>query len=340
MRRRSVVVDGRGRRLLDDLLVAALDRALPLGQRDDVAVGVAEHLDLDVAAALDVALAEHGAVAERRRRLALGGGERVVELGGRAHDAHAAPAAAGRRLDEHREADRRDVVGALDAWSRGAPARRRARISALASIFEPIAAIAAGGGPIHVRPASIDGLGERGRLGEEAVAGVDGVGARPPGGVDEQVDAQVRVGGRVARQVHGGVARADVERAVVGVAEHGDGPDAELAGTCGRCGRRSRPGWRSGRCGSSSTSARLRVAADIQHCVFGRDLQNRSAWSGHVAMSQVHDAAISSALRGVTGAEPPGITSGTRRSRAGRGPRCCGPPTGRCRARCGCRGGR
>ena len=39
----------------------------------------------------------------------------------------------------------------LESGSTGTPA---ARISALASIFEPIAAIAAGGGPIHVSPAS------------------------------------------------------------------------------------------------------------------------------------------------------------------------------------------
>ena len=36
--------------------------------------------------------------------------------------------------------------------STGTPA---ARIIALAPIFEPIASIAAGGGPIHVRPASV-----------------------------------------------------------------------------------------------------------------------------------------------------------------------------------------
>ena len=130
---------------------------------------------------------------------------------GDAHDAHAPPAAAGRRLDEQREADRGGVVGALDGGVGQHRARRRRRISALASIFEPIAAIAAGGGPIHVSPASMTAWANARRLGEEAVAGVDGVGAGPAGGVDEQVAAQVRVGGRVARQVHGGVARADVQ---------------------------------------------------------------------------------------------------------------------------------
>ena len=40
-----------GRRLLDDLLVTALDRALPLADGPDGAVPVGHHLDLDVAAA-------------------------------------------------------------------------------------------------------------------------------------------------------------------------------------------------------------------------------------------------------------------------------------------------
>jgi hypothetical protein len=43
----------RGRRLLDHLLVAALERAVALEQVDRVPVAVGEHLDLDVARALD-----------------------------------------------------------------------------------------------------------------------------------------------------------------------------------------------------------------------------------------------------------------------------------------------
>ena len=54
----------RGRRLLDDLLVPALDAALPLEQRHRVPVGVGQHLDLDVAGVGHVALEEDGAVAE------------------------------------------------------------------------------------------------------------------------------------------------------------------------------------------------------------------------------------------------------------------------------------
>ena len=66
---------------------------------------VGEELDLDVARPLDVALEEHRVVAEPCQRLALRGLDRVVELLGRADDAHPAPAAAGRGLDDQREPD-------------------------------------------------------------------------------------------------------------------------------------------------------------------------------------------------------------------------------------------
>src|SRR5262249_40440432 len=55
---------GRGS-LLDHLLVAPLDRALALAEMDDGALCVAEHLDLDVAGTLDVALDQQRVVAER-----------------------------------------------------------------------------------------------------------------------------------------------------------------------------------------------------------------------------------------------------------------------------------
>ena len=55
----------RARRFLDHLLVAALDRAFPLAEIDDVAVFVAEHLDFDVAGIDDEFLDEDAIVPER-----------------------------------------------------------------------------------------------------------------------------------------------------------------------------------------------------------------------------------------------------------------------------------
>ena len=81
-----------------------LDRAVPGAENGDAA-GVAEQLRLDVTRPLEIPLAEHRAVAERRLGLALGSRERVVELGRGANDAHAAPAASGGSLDDERVAD-------------------------------------------------------------------------------------------------------------------------------------------------------------------------------------------------------------------------------------------
>ena len=60
------------RRLFDDLLVAPLDGALALADGPHRAVVVGEHLDLDVVAGGQVALAEHRRITERRLRLAAG----------------------------------------------------------------------------------------------------------------------------------------------------------------------------------------------------------------------------------------------------------------------------
>ena len=127
-------------------------------RRDDAAVRVAEDLHLDVAGVDDVALQEHRAVAERRRRLPPGARDGLGQLPGVGDDPHAAPAAAERRLDQHREADaaaasaaRSMSASTVTPGSIGTPA---AAISALASIFEPMASIASGEGPTKVSPAA------------------------------------------------------------------------------------------------------------------------------------------------------------------------------------------
>ena len=63
---------GRGG-LLHHLLVPALQAALTFAQVQDVAVGVGQHLDLDVAGPLDQLLHQQGRVAEGGQGLAAGG---------------------------------------------------------------------------------------------------------------------------------------------------------------------------------------------------------------------------------------------------------------------------
>ena len=68
-------------------------------------LAVAEHLDLDVARLVEIFFEIDGIVAESGLGFAARAGERMREIFGRTRDLHAAPAAAGRRLDEHRIAD-------------------------------------------------------------------------------------------------------------------------------------------------------------------------------------------------------------------------------------------
>ncbi len=63
--------DARRRRFLDDLLVAALHRAVALAEMDRVALAVGEHLDFDVARVLEELLHVDLIVAERGLRFGL-----------------------------------------------------------------------------------------------------------------------------------------------------------------------------------------------------------------------------------------------------------------------------
>ncbi len=196
--------------------MAALDRAVALAEGDDRAVGVREQLDLDVARTLDVALAEDGAVAERGLRLAAGRLERLLELLRRAHDPHAAAAAARGRLDEQREAELVGLAG-LDDGDAGLarePLRRElvaARAQRLDGRADPDEA------------GRLDRGGEVGALREEPVAGMDRVGARLLRRAHVLLRLQVR--GDLDRRVR----LARVQGAAVVGRGDGDRRDPELA---------------------------------------------------------------------------------------------------------------
>ena len=89
--------------------------------------------------------------------------------------------------------------------------------------------MASGGGPMKVTPRVGDGPGEVGVLGEEAVAGVDGVGAAARDRVEDGLGVEVALGRGLAAEGVGLVGEADVQGVAVEVGVHGDGGDAELA---------------------------------------------------------------------------------------------------------------
>ena len=98
------MIDGRGR-FLEHLLVAALQRAIALAEVDRVAFAVAEHLEFDVPRVGEIFFHVDGVVAEGGARFGRRLAHQAFELVLVGHDLHAAPAAARRRLDQHRIAD-------------------------------------------------------------------------------------------------------------------------------------------------------------------------------------------------------------------------------------------
>src|SRR5688500_1214686 len=83
----------------------ALDRAVAFAEMDHVAVGVREHLHLDVARIDEEALGVDPAVGEESLPLALRRLECALRLAGGVHELHALAAAARGRLYDQRVAD-------------------------------------------------------------------------------------------------------------------------------------------------------------------------------------------------------------------------------------------
>ena len=92
-------------RHLDDLLMAALHRAIALVQMDHVAVLVAENLHLDVLGVRNIFFEEHRWIAEGAFGFRLRFVQQTRKVGSFLHHAHAASAAAEGGLDDEREAD-------------------------------------------------------------------------------------------------------------------------------------------------------------------------------------------------------------------------------------------
>ena len=146
-------------RLFDDLLVAPLHRAVALAQADDVAVVVADHLELDVPRPLEEFLHVDLVVAERRRRFRARHRDRAQQRAFGVHHAHAAAAAAARGLDDHRIADlarhaqvRVDChrsAGPPEPGTQGTPALV---IRLIAETLSPIRRMVSAFGPIQVKP--------------------------------------------------------------------------------------------------------------------------------------------------------------------------------------------
>ena len=195
---------------------------------------VGEHLHLDVARVLQVALDVDAVVGEELLAFAGGALERLLEVVGRHRDPEALAAAAAGRLAGDRVAG---LLGLLPRRLRGrlagsvAPGTIGTPASAMISrarVFEPIASIAS------ARRADEDdaglgaGLGELGVLGEEAVAGMDRLGARLLRRLDDLGDVQVALRRHRRADQEGLVGLAHVRGVAVDLRVDGDRADAHL----------------------------------------------------------------------------------------------------------------
>ena len=223
---------GRRGRLLDQLLVPALDRALSLAQREHAAEGVAENLHLDVTSRHNCPLHVERTVAKGGLGLVGGGRIGVLELGGIFYKAHALAATTGRRLEQERIAEllRTCQCARERAHGIGAGHERNVRRHQLPLRLGLVAH------PAHQIRARADedeagllaGLDEGGVLGKEAVAGVNSLAAGRLCGADHVRDAEVALARRRRTDANRLVGQANVERIGVGGRVDGYGLDAEL----------------------------------------------------------------------------------------------------------------
>ena len=209
----------RGRGDLQDLLVPPLQRAVALAYGQN-AGAVAGHLHLDVAGGLQQAFGVDGADAEGGLGLAAGGGEGGGDLLAAAHHPHAPAAAAGDGLDHHRRpggelveegGQLRFVDGPLRAGNHGNPGADGQQPGP-GLVAEGVEGF---GGRADEQQSGLGaGPGEGGALGQEAVAGVDGVAAAGAGGGDHPGNVEIGLGaGHAQRQ--GPVGRLDVQAGLI-----------------------------------------------------------------------------------------------------------------------------
>ncbi len=215
-------IEQRRRGFFEDFLIAALDRAFALAEIENVAVFVAEDLDFDVARVLDEFFDEAAVVAERRLGFRAGELEAFLGLRRIVGDAHPFAAAAGRRLDHHRIADLvRNLHRVLGVFNFAEVARNGRDLGKVGG-FLGFDLVAHRGDGLRIRADENNAvLLQRGRerftLRQEAVAGVDGFGARAFAGIDDLIHDEIgfRRGGWA--DVDGFIRHFDVQGIAVGI---------------------------------------------------------------------------------------------------------------------------
>ncbi|SHW68339.1 Uncharacterised protein [Mycobacteroides abscessus subsp. abscessus] len=185
---------GRGSEL-DDLLMAPLHATVALVEVNDVSRGVRQDLHLDMPRVDDSLLQENRRVSERGLCLAAGCLDRLAQLITLGDPPHTAPATTGNGLDEHRKFH--GLGGRQQLLNRCRRLRgcqhRQSRLTRSSDgtglVTRQLQNI--GGRPDKRDAGLCAGRREVGILGQEAVAGVDRIGAGIPGSVDDLGNRQI-----------------------------------------------------------------------------------------------------------------------------------------------------
>ncbi len=190
-----------GRRLLDQLLPAALHRTVPLPQADHIPVVIGQNLHLDMPSALQETFDIDATIAKCRLRRGTGSRVRTGQLTASAHDRHSPPATAGNRLDDDRISDPlsdflglQTIFDSPRATRQHRQAGRRGHLAGLRLVAQPAHHVC--GRADENESLRLAHLGEIGILGEEAVAGMDRVDAGPQRGFQNSRRVKIAAPGR------------------------------------------------------------------------------------------------------------------------------------------------
>ena len=202
---------------------------------DHAAAAVAKDLDLDMARIGDEFLDQNAVIAKALVALALAAIERGEEVLGGLDLAHALAAAAGDRLDQDRIADPPGLGGEMRRLLVFTVIARRDRHTGL--FHQRLGLVLETHGPDRLGGRTNEddvvlgtGFREARILGQEAVAGVDGISAGDDGGLDDLVGQEIALRGRGRAEQDRLIGLADMGRFGVRLGIDGNGTDPHPLG--------------------------------------------------------------------------------------------------------------